>query len=122
MSRSIKASSDDDHLMTISDINPSDWEFKKFDKSSKKLVKLEENLSTSTDEIDSYMGLDIEPEPDILLQSITRIISHDQFVVQVKSIYADLVMLKAKCFEVDEKHFMKAQGKISSRQMKPSSE
>ena len=54
------------------------------------------------------MDLDVEPEPEILLQPETRPISHDQLVVEVKSVYAGLVMLEAKCIDVDERHFMEA--------------
>ena len=87
----------------------------------KQSVKLEENLTTLTDEIDSCMRLDIKSKPEILLQSVTRVISHDQLIVEVKSIYVDLIMLKVKCIEVDEKHFMKAQKKTPSCQTKSSS-
>lgn len=122
MFRSTKVPSDDVHRMTISDFNSSDWELKNFDKSSKQLIKLKENFSTSTDEIDPYMSLDIESESEILLKPMTRFISHDQLIVEVKSIYAGLKMLKAKCFEMNEKHFMKIQKKTPSRRMKSSSE
>ena len=121
VSRSIKASSGDVHRMRISDFSLSDWGSKEFDKYSKQSVKLEENLTTSTDETDPYMNLDIETEPEILLQSVTRAISHDQLIVEIKSIYVDLIMLKAKCIEINEKHFMKAQEKTPSRQTKSSS-
>ena len=51
----------------------------------------------------------IEPEPNILLQPETRPISHEQLVVEVKGIYAGLVMVEAKCIDVDEKQFAAAQ-------------
>ena len=41
----------------------------------------------------------------------TRPINHDQLVVEVKGIYAGLVMVEAKCIEVDEKQTMLAQDK-----------
>ena len=85
------------------------------------IEKLEENLATSADETDPYMGLDTEPEPEILLQPVTRAISHDQLIVEVKSIYVDLIMLEAKCIEINEKHFMKIQKKNPSRQTKSNS-
>ena len=44
-----------------------------------------------------------EPEPELLLQPETRPISHDQLVIEVKGIYAGLVMVEAKCFDVDSK-------------------
>ncbi|KAL2044718.1 hypothetical protein N7G274_002492 [Stereocaulon virgatum] len=43
-------------------------------------------------------------EPEILLQPETRPISHEQLVVEVKGIYAALVMVEAKCIDIDEKH------------------
>ena len=42
-------------------------------------------------------------EPDRLLQPDTRPISHEQLVVEVKGIYAGLVMVEAKCVDIDEK-------------------
>ena len=51
----------------------------------------------------------IEPEPKILLQPETRPISHDQLVVEVKGIYAGLVMVEAKCIDVDNKQSAAAQ-------------
>ena len=50
-----------------------------------------------------------EPEPEILLQPETRPISHEQLVVEVKGIYAGLVMVEAKCIDVDEKQSAAAQ-------------
>ena len=52
-----------------------------------------------------------DPEPDttILQQSETRPISHDQIVVEVQGIYAGLLMVEAKCIDVDEKHSIRAQ-------------
>ena len=85
-------------------------------------VKLKNNPSTPATGTDSHMDLDAETEPEILLQPETRPISHDQLVVEVKSIYVDLITLEAKCIDVDEKHFMKAQEKNSSRQTKLSNE
>ena len=42
-------------------------------------------------------------EPEMLLQPDTRPISHEQLVVEVKGIYAGLVMVEAKCIDIDEK-------------------
>ena len=39
----------------------------------------------------------------MLLQPQTRPISHDQLVIEVKGIYAGLVMVEAKCIDIDEK-------------------
>ena len=44
-----------------------------------------------------------EVEPGMLLHPYTRSISHEQLVVEVKGIYAGLVMVEAKCIEIDEK-------------------
>ena len=95
VSRSTKASSGDVHRMTISDFNLSDWRPKEFDKYSKQPVKLKKILTTSIDGIESYIDLNIESESEILLQPVTRAISHDQLIVEVKGIYVDLIMLKA---------------------------
>ncbi|MCJ1242697.1 hypothetical protein MMC14_010706 [Varicellaria rhodocarpa] len=51
----------------------------------------------------------LNPEPQILLQPETRPITHDQLVVEVKGIYAGLVMVEAKCIDVDEKQAAAAQ-------------
>ena len=54
-----------------------------------------------------------EPKGDtsMLRQPETRPISHDQLVVEVKGIYAGLVMVEAKCIEVDERQKLWAQDK-----------
>ncbi|MCJ1405751.1 hypothetical protein MMC11_008981, partial [Xylographa trunciseda] len=59
-----------------------------------------------------------EAEPELLLQPETRPISHDQLVVEVKGIYAGLVMVEAKCIDVDDKQSLAAQEKDPSRQTK----
>ena len=58
-----------------------------------------------------------DPEGDIsmLRQPETRPISHDQLVVEVKGIYAGLVMVEAKCIDVDEQQTLSAQDKESAR-------
>ena len=58
-----------------------------------------------------------DPEPDtvMLRQPETRPISHDQLVVEVKGIYAGLVMVEAKCIEVDEKQTTSAPDKDGLR-------
>ena len=90
------------HRMTISDFKLNDRGPKEFDKSSKQSVKLEKSLSTSAGGTDSYMSLDTEPEPEILLQSVTHAISHDQLTVEIKSIYAGLIILESKYIAVNE--------------------
>lgn len=87
--------------------------------------KFERNPSTTPDDLD-YLGPavdnDLEPEPEILLQPETRPISHEQLLVEVKGIYAGLVMVEAKCIDVDEKQSLAAQERDSSRQTKLSNE
>lgn len=65
---------------------------------------------------------DIEPEPVLLLQPETRPISHDQLVVEVKGIYAGLVLVESKCVDVDEKQSKAAQERDPSRQTKLTNE
>ena len=48
-------------------------------------------------------------EPKMLLQPDTRPISHEQLVIEVKGIYAGLIMVEAKCIDVDEKQSAAAQ-------------
>jgi hypothetical protein len=48
-------------------------------------------------------GRAVEEQYDIILQPETRPISQEQLVAEVKGIYAGLVMVEAKCIEVDNK-------------------
>jgi hypothetical protein len=48
---------------------------------------------------------------DIVRQPETRLISHEQLVAEVKGIYAGLVLVEAKCIEVDNKQATLAQTK-----------
>ena len=56
-------------------------------------------------------------EPDMLLQPDTRPISHEQLVVEVKGIYAGLVMVEAKCIDIDDKQSSAAQEKDPAKRM-----
>ncbi|EDN92144.1 hypothetical protein SS1G_08006 [Sclerotinia sclerotiorum 1980 UF-70] len=47
---------------------------------------------------------------NIILQPEIRSISHEQFVTEIKGIYAGLVMVEAKCIEVDNKQATLTQG------------
>ena len=58
------------------------------------------------------------PDPKMLLQPDTRPISHEQLVIEVKGIYAGLIMVEAKCIDVDEKQSAAAQEKDPSRMTK----
>ncbi|MCJ1473953.1 hypothetical protein MMC13_002609 [Lambiella insularis] len=67
---------------------------------------------------DPEYDTNFEAEPELLLQPETRPISHDQLVVEVKGIYAGLVMVEAKCIDVDDKQSLAAQEKDPSKQSK----
>ena len=75
--------------------------------------------SASADQSQEYHT---EHEPVMIPQPETKPISHDQLVVEVKGIYAGLVMVEAKCIEVDENQPTTAQGKDVSRNNKLSNE
>jgi len=51
----------------------------------------------------------IDPDLKLFLQLETRPISHDQLVAEPRGIYAGLVMVKAKCIDIDEKQIVAAQ-------------
>ena len=59
----------------------------------------------------------LEAEPEMLLQPDTRPISHEQLVVEVKGIYAGLVMVEAKCIDIDERQSAAAQEKDPSKRV-----
>ncbi|KAL8831742.1 MAG: hypothetical protein Q9170_005172 [Blastenia crenularia] len=52
--------------------------------------------------VESHRDTTQEIQPQIIRQPETRPISHDQLVVEVKGIYAGLVLIEQKCKEVDE--------------------
>lgn len=60
-----------------------------------------------------------ELEPKLLLQPETKAISHDQLVTEVRGIYAGLVMVEAKCIDVDEKQLSAALDKHSRSRLNP---
>ena len=61
-------------------------------------------------------------EPELLLQPETRPVPYDQLVDEVKGIYGGLVVVEAKCIEVDEKQTQSAQERDPIRQTKLTSE
>ena len=61
-------------------------------------------------------------EPEMLSQPETRPISHEQLVTEVKGIYAGLVMVEAKCIDVDDKQSRAAQERDPSKQVKLTAE
>ena len=69
------------------------------------------SLPSSVD--DGPEASDVQPE--ILLQPETRPVPHDQLVIEVKGVYAGLVMVKAKCIDIDEEHSAAAQEKGPSK-------
>lgn len=80
------------------------------------------SLSPSSQDFGLERDTDMDMEPILLLQPETRPISHDQLVVEVKGIYAGLVMVESKCVDVDEKQLKAALEKDQSRQTKLSNE
>ena len=58
-----------------------------------------------------------EADPEMLLQPDTRPISHEQLVVEVKGIYAGLVMVEAKCIDIDERQSNAAQEKDPAKRV-----
>ena len=63
-----------------------------------------------------------DQDPEMLIQPETRPISHEQLVTEVKGIYAGLVMVEAKCIDVDEKQSKAAQERDPSKQIKLTAE
>ena len=80
-----------------------------------------ENHTQSSEEVPpcldpSILG-ELETEPEMLLQPDTRPISHEQLVVEVKGIYAGLVMVEAKCIDIDERQSAAAQEKNPNKRI-----
>ena len=75
--------------------------------------------SSESPPADDFQGSDHadvqDTQPEMLLQPETRPISHDQLVVEVKGIYAGLVMVEAKCIDIDERQSAAAQEKDLSK-------
>ena len=83
----------------------------------------EEAAPTAAAQEDEWMpDQEYDPEPVLLLQPETRPISHDQLVVEVKGIYAGLVLVESKCIDVDQKQSKAAQEKDPARQTKLTNE
>ena len=83
-------------------------------------VNLERDRRTSpggSPPIDDCATEMLNTEPEMLLQPETRPISHDQLVIEVKGIYAGLVMVEAKCIDIDEKQTAAAQEKDLSKKI-----
>ncbi len=91
---------------------------------SQNLIDEKENTVDQSGEpqVDEYPSRDgdpdpLESEPEMLLQPETRPISHEQLVVEVKGIYAGLVMVEAKCIDIDERQSTAAQEKDPARRI-----
>jgi hypothetical protein len=54
-------------------------------------------------------------EPELLLQPETKPISQSQLIVEVRGIYAGLVLVEAKCIDVDARQIALAQEKDSAK-------
>ena len=84
-------------------------------------IELEQDRRTSPGNSppidDDWAAEMLNTEPEMLLQPETRPISHDQLVIEVKGIYAGLVMVEAKCIDIDEKQTAAAQEKDSSKKI-----
>ncbi|PVH70137.1 hypothetical protein DL98DRAFT_578007 [Cadophora sp. DSE1049] len=64
----------------------------------------------------SFQSLPVRDDNyDIIMQPETRLISQEQLVAEVKGIYAGLVMVEAKCIEVDNKQATLAQADPTSQ-------
>ena len=121
---------------TVTNINPRGWNNQAH--SEKPLVSQYLGVSSRQEKVPSTSGNDHDshsigspPEVDardngtsqeaesnieMLLQPETRPISHEQLVVEVKGIYAGLVMVEAKCIDIDERQAAAAQEKDPTKQ------
>ena len=58
-----------------------------------------------------------EAEPEMLFPPETRPISHEQLVIEVKGIYAGLVMVEVKCIDIDKRQSVAAQEKDPAKRV-----
>jgi hypothetical protein len=73
----------------------------------------QDNQATSTQQTSQNQS--VPDNFDLVLQPKTRPISQEQLVAEVKGIYAGLVMVEAKCIEVDNKQASLAQADPSAQ-------
>ena len=87
-------------------------------------IKLEKKSSgvRISDSSPNLQEEDLEQDPELLLQPETRPISHDQLFLEVKGIYAGLLMVESKCIEVDSRQSKAALERDPSRPTKLSDE
>jgi hypothetical protein len=69
-----------------------------------------------------YVDTDVESEVENLFQSETRLISHEQLIAEVRDIYVGLVMIEAKCIDMNKNLSMKAEKEVPSHQKRLSNE
>lgn len=87
-----------------------------------KLDEKDQSAIPPTPGSDADQEMETDMEPILLLQPETRPISHEQLVVEVKGIFAGLVMVESKCIDVDEKQLNAALEKDQSHRTKLSDE
>lgn len=90
-------------------------------------IKLEKNPSgiqrvRLSGSLPNLQDEDSEQDPEMLLQPETRPISHSQLFLEVKGIYAGLLMVESKCIEVDSRQSKAALERDPSRATKLSDE
>lgn len=61
--------------------------------------------------LEDQFGKDSNEEPEMLPQMERKPISHEQLVVEVKGIYAAIVIVEAKCIEIHEREVAAAKEK-----------
>ena len=79
-----------------------------------------EQPDTDADHADQSEATDtsFDADPELLLQPETRPVPYEQLVDEVKGIYGGLVMVEAKCIEVDEKQTQAAQERDAMKHSK----
>ena len=80
-------------------------------------ISVSESKDGAVDADSDPCGPDVNPR--LLLQPETKAISHDQLVTEVRGIYAGLVMVEAKCIDMDEKQLSAALDKHSRSRLNP---
>ena len=80
-------------------------------------ISISKSKDGAVDTDSDRCGPDVNPK--LLLQPETKAISHDQLVAEVRGIYAGLVMVEAKCIDVDEKQFSAALENHSRSRLNP---
>lgn len=79
------------------------------------MTKQEDVYRSISRESDVVCEPELFPKPEFLIQPETRPISKVQLVIEVKGIYAGLVMLEAKCIEADIQQATSARARLASQ-------